>query len=742
MATVYYKETVEDMYGDLHENVVLWDAEQYAQENPLFTDENGMYRWDVPQGLWQVKFEKEGYETTYSEWLPVPPPQLEVNIAMTQNKQPEVKMARAYEDGIEVEFDKYMQLDGLTTENIFVTKNGETTSGTLTLLNEEQAYEDNPVTYASKVRFIPETSFLTTDEVTLTVSRKVKSYAGVPMEVDYTQTFDIEKEVKGLVADSVVKVEYGGAKTIVVSALPYDAAIGKTLIVKSSSSMITTVDSDTLVLDENGQATVTVMGELPGVSMLTFTLADVDVSSMSTVEVTSQEELITARPVASRVSGTAVYRNTEITLSCGTKDAVIYYTLDGSCPCDEATRLVYEGPIVVTEDNVVIKAMAVAEDMYESDIVEFRYTLKKTVLGMSLKEGWNWVSHNVETAIAGSELQQNAMRIVGQTKELVNDPSYGLVGNLNYLSPVESYKVHVSKNTDYTLTGYEFNASTPICLYSGWNWLGYPVNQVMSVGEAFANATPMEGDYIVGQDGFALYNDGAWVGTLLTLSPGRGYMYQSKSDNEFAYNTAIVSKAKALYSRGIVNQTPWTADKHKYPNIMCIIAELYVNGHVADAGQYSVGAFCGTECRGVGKYVNGKLMMTVYGNGNEKITFLAVDNETEEVYNIVEEVKFTETLLGSMERSYALNVSDATGIQYAKTGWNVQVDGERVYLELNGKPFDHVSLTDVSGNKVLVVDNVPENMAVDMGALPDGTYIVTATQGDSMYYKKILKAGR
>ena len=64
-ATCYYKEMVEDMYGELHENIVLWNAAEYAQENPLFTDEQGMYAWDVPQGLWQVKFEKEGYQTTY-----------------------------------------------------------------------------------------------------------------------------------------------------------------------------------------------------------------------------------------------------------------------------------------------------------------------------------------------------------------------------------------------------------------------------------------------------------------------------------------------------------------------------------------------------------------------------------------------------------------------------------------------------------------------------------------------------
>jgi hypothetical protein len=122
IATVFYKEEVEDMYGDIHENIVKWDAEEYAQQNPLFTDENGYYRWDVPNGLWQVKFEKEGYETTYSEWLPVPPPQLDINIAMKQNVQPNVRQARAFEDAVEVEFDKYMTPELLTAENILVMK--------------------------------------------------------------------------------------------------------------------------------------------------------------------------------------------------------------------------------------------------------------------------------------------------------------------------------------------------------------------------------------------------------------------------------------------------------------------------------------------------------------------------------------------------------------------------------------------------------------------------------------------
>ena len=60
-----------------------WKASEWNQENPLITDLEGRYAWDVPEGWWRVKYEKSGYQTTWSEWLAVPPPQTEVNIGMT-----------------------------------------------------------------------------------------------------------------------------------------------------------------------------------------------------------------------------------------------------------------------------------------------------------------------------------------------------------------------------------------------------------------------------------------------------------------------------------------------------------------------------------------------------------------------------------------------------------------------------------------------------------------------------------
>lgn len=375
-ATIYYKENVEDMYGDIHENIVKWDASEYAQENPIVTDEYGMYRWDVPQGLWQVKFEKEGYETTYSEWLPVPPPQLDVNIAMVQSRQPEVKHVRAYNDGIEVEFDKYMLPASLNADNILVRQNGSFVAGEVKMLNEERANEYEDATYASKIRFVPTTPF-TASEVTLLVSNSVKSYAGLQMQDNYQQTFDIEPELTAINAEPVVEIPYQGSITLAVEVLPVEASIGKTLKVKSSSSLITSIENESIVLDNEGKANIVVTGQIPGSASLTYTIEGYDLTTQTVVNVEAIYPETVATPTANIASGSSVEKGTAIILSCATKDAVIYYTLDGSCPCNETdARMIYDGTPIIINDNVTIKAMAVFPDMYDSDVATFIYTIK------------------------------------------------------------------------------------------------------------------------------------------------------------------------------------------------------------------------------------------------------------------------------------------------------------------------------------------------------------------------------
>ena len=68
----------------------------------------------------------------------------------------------------------------------------------------------------------------------------------------------------------------------------------------------------------------------------------------------------------------------EVTISCETEDAVIYYTLDGSDPSTDSTE--YDGAITVSE-TTTIKAYAVKEGLADSIVVSATYTITPVVPG-------------------------------------------------------------------------------------------------------------------------------------------------------------------------------------------------------------------------------------------------------------------------------------------------------------------------------------------------------------------------
>lgn len=79
-----------------------------------------------------------------------------------------------------------------------------------------------------------------------------------------------------------------------------------------------------------------------------------------------------ANPVFSP-NGGAVDSGTEVTITCATAGAKIYYTTDGSTP--DASSTEYTAPIEVTA-AVTIKAIGIADDMADSDVVAKAFTIK------------------------------------------------------------------------------------------------------------------------------------------------------------------------------------------------------------------------------------------------------------------------------------------------------------------------------------------------------------------------------
>ncbi|MFE5321939.1 S-layer homology domain-containing protein [Paenibacillus sp. NPDC056579] len=163
----------------------LWDSDWYGQSNPLVTDGQGKYGWDVPEGKWQVLYEKDGYLPARSPELTVLPPHLDVNIPMKSLEPPRVTVADAvYGTGVRVRFSKYMLADSLTI--IVETTDGERIEGTVEPAGAVKDAENQLV--SRQFRWIPSGVVTAGKEYKVTVAGWVNSYAKVSMEQDYSAT--------------------------------------------------------------------------------------------------------------------------------------------------------------------------------------------------------------------------------------------------------------------------------------------------------------------------------------------------------------------------------------------------------------------------------------------------------------------------------------------------------------------------------------------------------------------------
>ena len=180
------------------ENAQEWDAAEWDQENPLYTDENGCYAWDVPEGWWQVKYEKEGYETTYSEWLPVPPPQTEVNIGLTSTTTPIVESVELTENGVVVTFSQY--IDPATFTSIVVKDaDGNTLDYSVEYNKDETDIDGNVFAKVFTLKLANVTSV-----VSISIPATVTNYAGKEVTA-YNKDFTELKVLPGDVnSDGVV----------------------------------------------------------------------------------------------------------------------------------------------------------------------------------------------------------------------------------------------------------------------------------------------------------------------------------------------------------------------------------------------------------------------------------------------------------------------------------------------------------------------------------------------------------
>ena len=151
---------------------IKWDAEDYDQMNPLLTNAEGKYVWDVPEGQWKVVCEKEGYTTVETEWMDIPPVRTDVNIMMISQEAPKLETVEKNGNEITVKFSKFVDISTVNEKTLTV--DGYEGSYTITpvVLNENDSYADT---------FLVTGDF--SDSITnVSVSDDIISYADVAAE--------------------------------------------------------------------------------------------------------------------------------------------------------------------------------------------------------------------------------------------------------------------------------------------------------------------------------------------------------------------------------------------------------------------------------------------------------------------------------------------------------------------------------------------------------------------------------
>ncbi len=279
--TIYYK----NEKGE----ITQWKAEEYGQQNPLLTDSQGKYRWDVPEGEWQVKYEKDGYETNYSDWLPVPPPQMDVNVGLVDKSAPTIQTVNGYPDYIEIIFDKYMDIASFTKESVKLEANGKAIPTSITFTDAEVSPENSNKTYGRVLHLSYETVQETGVSVAVKLSKTIKSYCGTEMSEDYVKNVRTAVEPLEIQAPDTLTIEYDKTNEVNVQILPENSAGGKKLSVIGCSFV--TVDKTEHMLNDKGQTSFAVKGYLPGEGTLTLKLEGTTLQKTINIKVVPQTDI-------------------------------------------------------------------------------------------------------------------------------------------------------------------------------------------------------------------------------------------------------------------------------------------------------------------------------------------------------------------------------------------------------------------------------------------------------------------
>lgn len=284
--------------------------------------------------------------------------------------------------------------------------------------------------------------------------------------------------------------------------------------------------------------------------------------------------------------------------------------------------------------------------------------------------GWNWFSLNVNAAdMSANKVLSHLHPANGSIVKTDNAyaqyylPSAGAgtwQGALSAFTTKKSYMIQLSQADTLHFLGTPVTDTTNIQIASGWNWVGYPRQDISSATSYLAGVNAANGDLLKTQSNFIQYNAGNWSGTLNNMYPGQGY--KLKTANAFNF---VIPPSRSLPS--------WNADDNRYQQNMSVTADLQFNSVSTTQSHYLVGAFVNGTCVGVAQpiYLRSlnayRVFITIHGdtaNAAQEITYKVYDTdndvEYEPIYDTIHVVP--DSTVARVESPYVINVQTTTGV--------------------------------------------------------------------------------
>ena len=327
---------------------------------------------------------------------------------------------------------------------------------------------------------------------------------------------------------------------------------------------------------------------------------------------------------------------------------------------------------------------------------------------------------------------------------------YGKITQEGGLQNGQGYKLYLSNQDELTYKGRLLKGEeVTINIQENWNWIGFIGFKAMAINEAmagFTNAT--DGDILKSQYAVAVYVDEniGWIGNLTHLHPGEGYMLKATKAGTYTYpNISLAagerraSLKKGVDAKGLVTESTWELNPHKYNATMTAIIEVE---DVQDIHS-RIAAIVDGECRGIAYPIMNPItkrytyFMTIYGEvANDKVAFEFLDGEQGQIYPAKETLKYkSEEIKGTVERPFVLSLD-----YHAES-----LNEENQSISLIGHPnpfgnellleFNHASegdmtitITDAAG-KVIFVESIANTEymfthKINTSDLATGVYLI------------------